>query len=44
VEVVRGGCNPVPIEEEYKTVDGDSVAISYDLLKEAVPLFENWKS
>jgi hypothetical protein len=43
VEVVRGGCNPVPIEEEYKTVDGDSVAIGYDILKEAVPLFESWK-
>ncbi|MDR1043061.1 MAG: DUF2318 domain-containing protein [Clostridiales Family XIII bacterium] len=44
VEIVRGGCNPVPIEAEYKTVDGDSIAIGYDLLKEAVPLFENWKS
>jgi hypothetical protein len=44
VEIVRGGCNPVPIEEEYKTVNGESVSIGYDLLKEAVPLFEYWKS
>jgi hypothetical protein len=44
VEVVHGGCNPVPITEEYKTADGDSVAIGYDLLKEAVPLFADWKS
>jgi hypothetical protein len=43
VEVVRGGCNPVPIEAEYKTVEGDSIAIGYDILKEAVPLFADWK-
>jgi hypothetical protein len=44
VEVVHGGCNPVPITEEYKTTDGDAITIGYDLLKEAAPLFENWKS
>jgi hypothetical protein len=44
VEVVHGGCNPVPITEEYKTIDGDVVTVGYDLLKEAVPLFEDWKS
>jgi uncharacterized membrane protein len=44
VEIVHGGCNPVPITSENKTVDSDSVAIGYDLLKEAVPLFADWKS
>jgi hypothetical protein len=44
VEVVHGGCNPVPITEEYKTASGDTVTVGYELLKEAVPLFENWKS
>ncbi|MDR1293275.1 MAG: DUF2318 domain-containing protein [Clostridiales Family XIII bacterium] len=44
VEVVHGGCNPVPITEEYKAVDGDSVAIGYDILREAAPLFADWKS
>jgi hypothetical protein len=44
VEIVHGGCNPVPITEEYKTASGDSVSVGYDLLKEAVPLFAEWKS
>ncbi|MDR1495997.1 MAG: DUF2318 domain-containing protein [Clostridiales Family XIII bacterium] len=44
VEILRGGCNPVPITEEYKKIDGDSLSIGYDLLKEAVPLFKEWKS
>jgi hypothetical protein len=44
VEAVHGGCNPVPITEEYKTVDGDTITIGYDLLTQAVPLFKNWKT
>lgn len=43
VEVTRGGCNPVPITEEYKTVSDDSITISKDFLAEAAVIFQNWK-
>ena len=43
VEVTRGGCNPVPITEEYKTVSDDSITISKDFLAEATVIFQNWK-
>lgn len=43
VEVTRGGCNPVPITEEYKTVSEDSITISKDFLTEATVIFQNWK-
>ena len=43
VEVTRGGCNPVPITEEYKTVSDDSITISKDFLAEATAIFKNWK-
>lgn len=44
VEVTKGGCNPVPIPEEYKTVTADTITISYDLLKDAKTIFSNWKA
>lgn len=43
VEKVKGGCNPVPILEEYKTVDDSTITIPAELLKEAKVLFSNWK-
>lgn len=43
VEVTRGGCNPVPITEEYKTVSEDTITISKDFLAEATVIFQNWK-
>lgn len=43
VEVTRGGCNPVPITEEYKTVNEESITISEDILVEAAVIFQNWK-
>ncbi len=43
VEVTRGGCNPVPISEEYKTVSDDSITISKDFLAEATIIFQKWK-
>lgn len=43
VEVTRGGCNPVPITEDYKTVDAKTITISKDFLSEATVIFENWK-
>lgn len=43
VEVTRGGCNPVPITDEYKTVNDDTITISKEVLAEATSIFKNWK-
>lgn len=43
VEVTRGGCNPVPITDEYKTVDDQNITISKDYLTQATVIFQNWK-
>ncbi len=43
VEVTRGGCNPVPITSEYKTVTDTTITISKEFLAEAKVIFENWK-
>ena len=44
VEVVSGGCNPVPILDDNKTVDDTSITISSAFLSEAKALFANWKT
>lgn len=44
VEVAKGGCNPVPISSEYKTVDETNIVIPKDFLESAKVIFENWKS
>lgn len=43
VEVIKGGCNPVPIMKENKTDDGTNITISETFLLENLYLFENWK-
>jgi len=43
VEVLSGGCNPVPIFPENKTVDATNITISKDFLAEAKGIFANWK-
>lgn len=43
VEVTRGGCNPVPITEEYKTVTEDSITVSKEFLQQVTVIFSNWK-
>lgn len=43
VEVLSGGCNPVPIFPENKTVDATNITISKDFLTEAKVIFANWK-
>jgi len=43
VEVTRGGCNPVPITSENKTVDGGNIIISKEFLAQAKEIFSNWK-
>ena len=44
VEVTKGGCNPVPITSEYKTVDNETITISKDFLTQATVIFENWSN
>jgi len=44
VEVTRGGCNPVPITSEHKTVDETSIIVSKEFLEEASVIFANWKT
>lgn len=44
VEITRGGCNPVPITQENKTVDGENIIISKEFLSESKNIFENWKT
>ncbi|MDR1626457.1 MAG: DUF2318 domain-containing protein [Spirochaetia bacterium] len=43
VEVRSGGCNPVPIFKNNKTVTDTSITISKDLLIEAKAIFARWK-
>lgn len=44
VEVTRGGCNPVPIFSEDKTVDETNITISNEFLMESKAIFANWKT
>lgn len=43
VEVTRGGCNPVPITEENKTVTETTITISKEFLSKAKAIFANRK-
>jgi hypothetical protein len=44
VEKAQGGCNPVPIYADYKTVDEENITISGAFLEEATVIFQNWKA
>jgi uncharacterized membrane protein len=43
VEIESGGCNPVPIFDSYTTETEDEIVVPLEVLKEATPLFGNWK-
>jgi hypothetical protein len=43
VEIKTGGCNPVPIFEEDKTITDESIVIPANYLKQAKAIFANWK-
>ena len=43
VELIKGGCNPVPITKDLRTEDADYVYIPKALFEEAKPLFLRWK-
>jgi uncharacterized membrane protein len=38
-----GGCNPVPIPEQYKKVTESEIVIPLSFLKQAKEIFANWK-
>ncbi len=44
VEIVKGGCNPVPILKENKTEDGQYITISGEFLADNAGYFERWKN
>jgi uncharacterized membrane protein len=44
VELIKGGCNPVPITKDLKTETADTITISKALFAEARPIFVNWKT
>lgn len=45
VGVEAGGCNPVPIFDEDKTVTDETITVSYEILQANASLFpSNWKS
>jgi len=44
VEISKGGCNPVPIFDANKTVDGTNITISKTFLEKSKAIFANWKS
>jgi uncharacterized membrane protein len=43
VDIRSGGCNPVPIFPQNKTVTNTSITISKEFLKEAKQIFARWK-
>lgn len=42
IELERGGCNPVPILDDMKTEDEDTITIRSAALDQFAPLFANW--
>jgi hypothetical protein len=43
VELIKGGCNPVPIGKAEKNEDANFVTIPKAILEKAKPLFVKWK-
>jgi uncharacterized membrane protein len=43
VELVKGGCNPVPITRDLKREDAEFIYIPKALFEQARPLFLKWK-
>lgn len=43
VEIVKGGCNPVPVLQENKTDDGEYITVKKEFLEASKDLFAKWK-
>jgi uncharacterized membrane protein len=44
VEVESGGCNPVPLWDDWTTETDDTITVPLELLQEASAIFSNWKT
>ncbi|OJU16011.1 MAG: hypothetical protein BGN88_12140 [Clostridiales bacterium 43-6] len=44
VALQKGGCNPVPIFNDERTEDADTITISHQRLSEGKSLFADWKN
>jgi uncharacterized membrane protein len=44
VEIIKGGCNPIPITSDLKTEDANTITISKSIMEQAKPLFLKWKT
>lgn len=42
IEKFRNGCNPMPVDSEYKKDDGDNIIIDKDFLEAQKDMFANW--
>ncbi|MZQ98139.1 MAG: DUF2318 domain-containing protein [Acidaminobacter sp.] len=43
IEVIKGGCNPIPVMPDVKTEDGEFITISDEFLTANAVYFEDWK-
>ncbi|HYE84467.1 MAG TPA: DUF2318 domain-containing protein [Clostridia bacterium] len=43
IEIIKGGCNPVPVMQENKTEDGEYITIKKEFLEANKDLFAEWK-
>lgn len=43
VEIVKGGCNPVPIFKENKQEDATNIVLAADFMSQNTSLFAKWK-
>jgi uncharacterized membrane protein len=44
VELIKGGCNPIPITADLKTEDANTITIAKSILAQAKPIFAKWKT
>lgn len=44
VEIIKGGCNPVPISSDFKVDNGDTITVSDVFMNNNTALFYNWKN
>lgn len=43
IEVIKGGCNPIPVMPDVKTEDSEYIIVSADFLTASAKYFEDWK-
>ena len=43
IEVIKGGCNPIPVMTDVKNEDGEFITISGEFLTANAEYFKDWK-